>query len=117
MKVQKKNPLKLNKLQLKTLALTQVLANDPSCAIHNETSGEITVTRLPHAHGNHVHVGAFVVSSRDASGFGNPAVLVALKRKGLVGKISQPGGPVVLTAAGMAYDTGLGDKFLEPSDH
>ena len=113
----RKNPLKLNKLQLRTLALCQVLARDPASALKDEATGGVTLSRLPHAHGNHVHVGAFVVSSKDASGFGNPAVWVALARKGLVADTSQPGGPITILAEGLEYDTGLGDKFLEPSDH
>ena len=70
----KKNPLKLNKLQLRTLALAQAIAADPDMAHVNEASGEATLLKLPHAHGNHVHVGKFVVSARDASGFDNAAV-------------------------------------------
>ena len=113
----KKNPLKLNKLQLRTLALCQVIARDPATSMKDDTTGQVTLSRLPHAHGNHVHVGAFVVSSKDASGFTNPAVWVALARKGLVADSSQPGGPITLMPEGLDYDTGLGDKFLEPSDH
>lgn len=110
----KKNPLKLNKLQLRTLALTQVLANEPDLSVKDEMSGAVTIKHLPHAHGDHMHVGPFVVSSKDASGFSNPAVWVALKRKGLV-KDSDLG--VTLTAEGLAYDTGLGEKFIAASDH
>jgi len=111
----RKNPLKLNKLQLRTLALAQVLANDPSTAQRDSDSGDAVLLGLPHAHGNHMHVGKFVVSSRDASGLFNPAVWTALARKGLV----RQEGPVsiTLTAAGVAYDTGFGDRFLTPSDH
>lgn len=109
------NPLKLNKLQQRTLALAQVLARDPNAAVADAESGDVTITRVPHAHGDHVHVGSFVVSARDASGFGNPAVWVALARKGLV---RDPGTrAIVLTAAGVNYDTGLGDRFLQQSDH
>ena len=111
----KKNPLKLNKLQLRTLALAQVMAADPAFAMHDQASGDATLLQLPHAHGDHMHVGRFVVSSREASGLSNPAVWTALTRKGLV----RPEGPVAvtLTAEGLAYDTGLGERFLEPSDH
>jgi hypothetical protein len=34
----KKNPLKLNKLQLRTLALAQVLARDPETGLKDEAS-------------------------------------------------------------------------------
>lgn len=112
----KKNPLKLNKLQLRTLALTQVLANEPSLAQKDEASGNVTISELPHPHGNHVHIGGFTVSSRDASGFSNPAVWVALRRKGLVAE-DTGGFGVTLTADGVAYDTGLNEKFIEQSDH
>ena len=111
----KKNPLKLNKLQSRTLALAQVLANDPSATETNEETGEVTLLQLPHAHGNHVHVGQFTVSAKDASGFSNPAVWTVLERKGLAraeGLVC-----VVLTKAGREYDTGLGEKFFAPSDH
>ena len=109
----RKNPLKLNKLQLRTLALAQVLANDQKTA--DQTDGEVTLMQLPHAHGDHVHIGQFTVSARDASGFSNPAVWTALARKGLVRDKGHPG--VTLTAEGLGYDTGLSDRFVEPSDH
>ncbi len=111
----KTNPLKLNKLQLRTLALAQAMAADSGLALRNEESGEAVLLQLPHAHGNHVHIGQFVVSSREASGLTNTAVWTALSRK----RLARSEGPVAvtLTAAGLAYDTGLGDRFLAPSDH
>jgi hypothetical protein len=111
----KKNPLKLNKLQLRTLALAQILADDPDVARKDEASGEVTLLSLPHAHGDHVHVGQFTVSARDTSGFANPAVWTALARKGLAR--ADDSMTVTLTAEGIAYDTGLGERFLAPSDH
>ncbi|WP_328597115.1 hypothetical protein [Curvivirga aplysinae] len=71
--------------------------------------------KLPHIHGNHVHVGPYVVSAKDASGFNNPSVWVVLGRKGLAH--GDPSGVVTLTATGVMYDTGLNDKFMEVSDH
>lgn len=109
------NPLKLNKLQLRTLALAQVIAKDPVASLTNEVTGEVTLMRLPHAHGDHVHVGPFVVSAKDASGFSNAAVWVALGRKGL--SHGDPSGVVTITKAGLDYNTGFGDKFMEVSDH
>ncbi|WP_431856172.1 hypothetical protein [Azospirillum sp.] len=109
----KKNPLNLNPLQLKTLTLLQEIArleNAPA-----EEPGGFKVTQLPHAHGNHFHLGDAVVSGRDATGLNNPAVWVALERKGLVR--SNEGGGVVLTADAMAYDTGMRDDILHRSDH
>tara|TARA_R110002110_G_scaffold415612_7_gene652333 strand:+ start:141055 stop:141390 length:336 start_codon:yes stop_codon:yes gene_type:complete len=106
------NPLKLNKLQLRTLALLQVLAEDSGTA--DPTSGAVMITQLPQVHGDHVHVGPFTVSGRDASGFANPAVWVALARKGLA---RHDGSGTVLTAEGAAYDTGLADRLTAPSDH
>ncbi|MEK9724693.1 MAG: hypothetical protein VW405_14580 [Rhodospirillaceae bacterium] len=111
----KRNPLKLNNLQLRTLALAQVLARDDRVSRTHAASGDVTLLHLPHAHGDHVHVGPFVVSAREASGFANPAVWTALKRKGLA-RDDDPAG-VILTADGVAYDTGLGDRFLVESDH
>jgi hypothetical protein len=111
----KNNSLKLNKLQLRTLALAQVLARDPETGIKDEDTGDVALMSLPHGHGNHFHVGGFTVSSKDASGFSNPTVWTVLERKGL----SRPTGPmgVSLTAAALEYDTGLGDRFMAPSDH
>ncbi len=62
----KKNPLKLNPLQLRTLTLFQELARYPEMSTRHEETGEVLLTRLPHAHGNHFHVGARVVMTKDA---------------------------------------------------
>ena len=111
----KKNPLKLNKLQLRTLTLAQLLAQDPNLAQQDEATGAVTLLQVPHAHGDHLHIGQFTVSTREASGLSNPAVWVALVRKGL----ARTDGPlaITLTVEGLSYDTGFGDRFLVPSDH
>ncbi len=44
-----KNPLKLNKLQLRTLTLAQLLAQDPDLAQRDEATGAITLSRTPMA--------------------------------------------------------------------
>jgi len=109
----KKNPLGLNPLQLKTLTLLQEIArleNAPA-----DEAGAFKVTQLPHAHGNHFHLGDAVVSGRDATGLSNPAVWTVLERKGLV-RSNEPNG-VILTADAMGYDTGLRDTILHRSDH
>ena len=111
----KKNPLKLNKLQLRTLALVQVICDDPTMARKDDDSGEALITRMPHAHGDHMHVGQFVVSSKESSGLQNPLVWNALDRKGLVRR--GDAAEIVITALGLSYDTGLSDRFLAPSDH
>ena len=111
----KRNPLKLNKLQLRTLALAQVLARDPGLGQRDEATGDVTLPLIPRPHGDHVHIGGFTVSARDASGLGNPAVWHALVRKGLA-RTDDPIA-VTLTATGLSYDTGLGDRFVSPSDH
>lgn len=111
----KRNPLNLNKLQLRTLALAQLLAAEPALAARDESSGDVTLLGLPHAHGDHFHIGAFTVSARDASGLSNPSVWAALTRKGLA-RI-EPDRRVTVTAAGLAYDTGLLDRVREQSDH
>jgi len=111
----KKNPLKLNKLQLRTLALAQVIAEDPGLVRRDEASGDVTLLSLPSPHGDHVHIGKFSVGVREISGFSNPAVWVVLQRKGLARNAD--GMTVTLTAEGLAYDTGLGHHFRQPSDH
>lgn len=109
-----KNPLKLNPLQCKTLVLFQELAKSPETSNTLE-SGEVVLTSLPHPHGDHFHVGRRVVLSRDASGLNNAAVWTALERKGLIAG-SFPFA-LRLTAAGLAYDTGIADQILHGSDH
>jgi hypothetical protein len=49
------------------------------------------------------------------TGLGNPAVWVALERKGLI-KSMFPHAAIV-TTEGMDYDTGLQDRILHRSDH
>ncbi|WP_417316642.1 hypothetical protein [Emcibacter sp.] len=109
-----KKKIKINSLQKRTLALFQELAKHPETGNFNAETGEATVAFLPRPHGDHVHIGDYVVSARDASGFTNEKVWVALERKGLI----RSGYPlqVTLTAEGLAYDTGLLGE-LEHSDH
>ena len=110
----KKKAIKLNSLQKRTLALFQVLADNPESSTRDAETGEVAVSYLPHPHGDHVHIGNFVVSGQDASGFANEAVWRALDRKGLI-KSAFPI-QATLTKAGLEYDTGLRDQF-EHSDH
>jgi hypothetical protein len=109
------NPGKLNPLQLKTLTLLQALAREPGFAHPPEEDGSVRLHSLPHAHGNHFHVGAAVVAARDATGLGNPSVLHALARKGLLK--GGPGNAYTLTGAGLAYDTGIVGQILHGTDH
>jgi len=110
----KSNPLGLNPLQLKTLTLLQALARLPDHAQSLE-DGAIKVSRLPHPHGDHFHLGAAVVMARDASGLANPAAWTALERKGLIR--SEFPVAAILTAAGLAYETGLTQQILHESGH
>jgi hypothetical protein len=110
----KKNALNLNPLQLKTLTLLQELARSPDHAGPPDEQGAVTVRNLPRPHGDHFHVGAAVAASRDASGLGNVAVFIALERKGLLRSMFPMA--AVLTPAGLAYDTGLGDTILHRGD-
>jgi hypothetical protein len=109
------NPKRLNPLQLRTLTLLQALARERAIAYPPERDGAVLIHTLPHAHGDHFHVGPAVVSARDATGLGNPSVLNALARKGLLlaGRTGLP----VLTAEGLAYDTGIADEILHGADH
>ncbi|MBO0335256.1 hypothetical protein J0X12_16665 [Sneathiella sp. CAU 1612] len=110
-----KKRIKLNALQSKTLVLLQILARDPDSATPVGDNGDIRITRLPHAHGNHMHVGEFVIASRDATGLSNKSVWTALSRKGLVRENWEE--EIILTAEGLAFSTGLENKFLTASDH
>src|SRR4051794_23373780 len=99
------NPLKLNPLQLRTLAVLQVLAKLPGAGVRGPGSEEITVERFPQVHGDHLHVGDGVVSGRDVTGLYIDKVWHALERKGLA-RADWPH-RITLTSAGLVYDTGL----------
>jgi len=107
--------VKLNPLQSKTLVLLQILAKDADSSMRVDDSEDVKITRLPHAHGNHMHVGAYVVASKDASGLSNDAVWVVLARKGFVRENWKD--EIVITAEGLAFSTGLEEKFISTSDH
>ncbi|HEX7007132.1 MAG TPA: hypothetical protein VF274_08335 [Alphaproteobacteria bacterium] len=109
----KRNPLGLNKLQLRTLALLQELAalvGSPA-----EEPGSVTVAQFPPPHGDHFHLGEHVVRGSDATGLRIEAVWVALARKGLA-RSNFPAS-IVLTPAGLAYDTGVRDQVLHKAGH
>jgi hypothetical protein len=111
----KRNPLKLNKLQLKTLTLLQELARLPDMATPNAETDEVTITGFPPPHGNHFHLGPYLVMGRDATGLRNEAVWRALDRKGL----ARGTFPIAITLNrdAMDYETGLKDQILHGSDH
>jgi hypothetical protein len=104
------NPKKLNQLQLKTLAILQAMARDERLANSPDADGTVLIHSLPHAHGDHFHVGSLMVSARDATGLANPNVISALIRKGLM--LTGAAGVPVLTADGRGYDTGIADQIL-----
>ena len=106
--------VKLNALQNRTLALFQELAKSSETSAAIEGSDDISVMFLPTPHGDHVHIGKFVVSAKDASGFTNEKVWQALERKGLA-KSEFPF-RLILTKAGREHDTGFLREF-EVSDH
>jgi hypothetical protein len=110
----KKNPLSLNALQLKTLTLLQELARLADYSRPGEEPGSMVV-RLPFPHGDHFHLGEAVVATRDASGLRNPAVWVALERKGLIYSMYPNG--AVLTPVGLGYETGLRERIFHKSAH
>jgi hypothetical protein len=112
---QKKNPLNLNPLQLKTLTLLQALAELPGHGQRADDEGSVLVTGLPQPHGDHFHLGHAVVASRDATGLANEAAWVALQRKGLIRSMFPHA--AVLTPQGLAYETGLADTLLHRGDH
>ncbi len=111
----KKNPLKLNALQLRTLAILQYLAGLDGHRIAGSEPELAGVANFPLPHGDHFHIGEFVVMRRNASGLANEAVWRALERKGL----AKPNYPlaIFLTEAGQAYDTGVRDKVLIGTNH
>jgi len=111
----KVNPKKLNPLQLRTLTLLQELSRDSTVTATDAETGEKIIGVLPEPHGDHFHLGSYVVMRTDATGLHNPAVMVALGRKGLVYRDAFGG--TVLTPEGQAYETGLREAILHGSDH
>jgi hypothetical protein len=111
----KRNPLKLNPLQLRTLTLLQVLANIPDASAEGPETGEITITRFPRAHADHFHLGDAVVMGKDATGLFNQSVWNALTRKGLA-KADWPSA-ITLTPSGLTYETDLAGEILHHSGH
>jgi len=111
----KNNPLNLNPLQLRTLTLLQALASLPDHSSPGHDAGSVRVEGLPHAHGDHFHVGPWAVLARDATGLSNEAAWIALERKGLIKSMF----PLAceITKAGLDYDTGLKDQILHGSSH
>lgn len=106
----KKNPLKLNPLQLRTLTLLQALAKIPEATEAGPGEGEVTVTHFPHAHGNHFHLGDAMVNAADATGLFNEVVWHALERKELA-RAEWPN-QITLTREGLSYDTEMADEIL-----
>ncbi len=92
-----------------------MLARDPGLGQRDVATGDVTLLQIPRSHGDHVHIGGFTVSARDASGLSNPAVWRALARKGLVRTVDPIA--VTLTALGLSSETGLGDRLVSPSEH
>jgi hypothetical protein len=109
------NPRNLNPLQLKTLAIFQRLATMEEHIAARREDGTITLWNLPHAHGDHFHVGHSVLRSRDASGLTNPSVWMALDRKGLIE--GQFPDMVILRPEALEYPVGELGLFMEHSDH
>ncbi|HWA03311.1 MAG TPA: hypothetical protein VG819_07260 [Rhizomicrobium sp.] len=110
----KRNPLKLNPLQLRTLTLLQAIARIPGAGA-DTGNGEVAIAQFPQAHGDHFHLGEAVVSGRDATGLYNEAVWNALARKGLA-RAEWPR-QIVLTAEGLGYDTGEARDILRSTGH
>jgi hypothetical protein len=113
--VQKKNPLKLNPLQLRTLTLLQAVARIPEVAEDDPETGGKRISRFPRPHGDHFHLGDAVVSSSDATGLQNQAVWNALERKGLA-RADWPAA-ITLLPEGLSYDTEMTDLILHRATH
>jgi hypothetical protein len=111
----RQNPLKLNPLQLRTLAILQALARLPDVATQGPGADEKTIERFPQAHGDHLHLGDAVVAGKDMTGVYIDKVWHALERKGLA-RADWPH-RITLTATGLAYDTGIADEILHRSPH
>src|SRR5260370_29059452 len=106
----RKHPLNPTPVQLRTLTLLQELARLPDYSRPGDEPGSALITGLPHPHGDHFHLGAAVVASRDATGLRNPAVWAALQRKGLISSMHPS--DAVVTPLSLVYATGLRETIL-----
>jgi hypothetical protein len=111
----KSNPLKLNALQLRTLTILQLLAQVEGAARPGPQVGEVTISRFPTPHGDHFHLGDYIVRSKDATGLQNQAVWNALTRKGLA-RADWPHS-IILTAEGRSYQTEMGKEMVFRASH
>ncbi|HXL99422.1 MAG TPA: hypothetical protein VN932_05775 [Rhizomicrobium sp.] len=111
----KQNPLKLNALQLRTLTLLQAIARLPGVASAGPGAGEVTIERLPPAHGDHFHLGDAVVAGKDATGLYNENVWHALERKGLA-RADWPH-RITLTPEGLSYETEMAEEIFGKAGH
>jgi len=111
----KRNPSKLNPLQLRTLTVLQALSRIEGAAQEGPGPGEVTVSQFPNAHGDHFHLGDAVVAGKDMTGLFNEKVWHALERKG-VARADWPRS-ITLTKTGREYVTGLAHEILHHAEH
>ena len=110
----KRNPRKLNNLQLKTLTLLQEFSKS-DIALPGENEGEVFLTHIPQPHQDHFHVGKGVIFTKDATGLSNPNVWAALDRKGLIRGEKFPFS-ITITPDGLSYNTGIREKIIHGND-
>ena len=106
-------PLKLNKLQLRKLAIAQLLASTSDNSYRDHLRSDVTIIPLPPLHNGHLHIGDNIINSGDISGFTNPSVWKILERKGLARNDLIA---FALTDSGLSYNTGVKDLFNLPRD-
>jgi ribosomal protein S19E (S16A) len=95
--------------------LLQAIARLPGAATAGPGAGEVTIERLPQAHGDHFHLGDAMVRGKDATGLYNENVWHALERKG-VARADWPRG-ITLNAEGLGYETGMVEEIFGKSGH
>ena len=108
------NPLRLNNLQLKTLALFQELSCISDYSNQLEDGGRM-IQWIPSPHGDHFHIGSAIVKTKDATGLNNENVWNALERKALIKKENFPRS-LVLTRSGQDYITRIKQQLILGSD-
>ena len=101
----KGNPKKLNKLQLRTLAILQGFAESDNAGL-GENDGEIRPSQMPRPLGDHFHVANGNVMAKDGTGFCNRGVWAALDHKGLMRTGVFPF-TATLTPEVLGYDNGV----------
>lgn len=99
------NPYGLDDRTVRALALLQALTETNPDALVDPVTGDVTIKEFPTASSGRTSVGAFHPSAEDVTAMTSLSVWESLDRAGLARSFHPS--LITLTAAGLAYPTGL----------